>query len=199
MFKMILIRPGSTDFDSQGRIQGNLDVPLNSKGTAEVADLARELSNHSVDVIYAAKCEPSAGTAETLGNTLGVKVKRLENLHNVDHGLWQGMCVEEVRRKQPWVFKASRETPECFCPPHGETMQSAQERVAASVNKLIRKFSSPGSNGDLTATVAVVAPAPVLHLIHTMLTDEPTVDFWETDDKPAPLEIIEVHSPTNAS
>ncbi|MDA7980100.1 MAG: histidine phosphatase family protein [Pirellulales bacterium] len=199
MFKMILIRPGSTDFDSQGRIQGNLDVPLNSQGSAEVADLASELAPHSLDVIYSAKCEPSAGTADALAERLGVKVKRLEGLRNVDHGLWQGMCVEEVRRTQPWVFKASRSTPECICPPHGETMQSAQERVVHSISKLIRKFTVTGSNGKLTATVGVVAPTPVLHLIHTMLTDEPTVDFWETDEKPDPIEILEVHSPSNAT
>ncbi len=199
MFKMFLIRPGSTDFDAQGRIQGNLDVPLNSTGSQEVAALAEELGQHSIDVIYSAKCEPSASTAEALGEHLGAKVKRLENLHNVDHGLWQGMCVEELRRKQPWVFKASRENPECFCPPHGETMQAARERVETTVNKITRKFTTAGSNGTLTAQVAVVAPAPVLHLIHTILTDEPTEDFWETDDKPARFEAIEVHAPTRAN
>lgn len=199
MFKMILIRPGSTDFDEQRRIQGNLDVPLNSAGSQEVAQLSTELAKHSIDIIYTAKCEPSAGTAEALGDILGAKVKRLENLQNVDHGLWQGMCVEEVRRKQPWVFKASRENPECFRPPHGETMQSAQERVAAAIHKITRKYAGGDSNGTLEATIAVVAPTPVLHLIHTILTAEPTVDFWETDEKPAPIEVIEVHAPSNAT
>lgn len=198
MFKMILIRPGSTDFDAQGRIQGNLDVPLNAKGTEEVAALARELQSHNIDVIYSARCEPSVSTADELGETLDVKVKRVENLHNVDHGLWQGMCVEELRRKQPWVFKASRETPECFCPPHGETMQSAQQRVFQTITRLLRKYSTAGSNGELTATVALVAPTPVLHLVHALLTEEPTVDFWETDEKPAPIEVIEVHSSMSA-
>ena len=28
MFQIYLIRPGATEFDVQGRIQGNLDVPL---------------------------------------------------------------------------------------------------------------------------------------------------------------------------
>ncbi len=42
MLTVILIRPGSTDFDEQGRIQGTLDVPLNEQGAAEVGRLAEE-------------------------------------------------------------------------------------------------------------------------------------------------------------
>ena len=29
MVRIVLIRPGSTDFDEQGRITGTLDIPLN--------------------------------------------------------------------------------------------------------------------------------------------------------------------------
>ena len=37
MVQIVLIRPGSTDYDEQGRIQGTLDIPLNEQGTREVA------------------------------------------------------------------------------------------------------------------------------------------------------------------
>ena len=37
MLKILLIRPGVTDFDEQGRIKGTLDIPLNENGTAQVA------------------------------------------------------------------------------------------------------------------------------------------------------------------
>ena len=32
MLQIVLIRPGTTDFDEQGRIQGTLDIPLNERG-----------------------------------------------------------------------------------------------------------------------------------------------------------------------
>ena len=49
MLKIILIRPGASDFVDQGRIQGTLDVPLNEHGKAEVARLTKELAGHSIE------------------------------------------------------------------------------------------------------------------------------------------------------
>ena len=35
MLQLILIRPGSTDYDVQERIQGSLDMPLNERGQSK--------------------------------------------------------------------------------------------------------------------------------------------------------------------
>ena len=37
MVQIALVRPGSTDYDIQGRIQGNLDIPLNEMGRKQAA------------------------------------------------------------------------------------------------------------------------------------------------------------------
>ena len=37
MVHFVLIRPGSTDYDVQARIQGSLDIPLNERGRMELA------------------------------------------------------------------------------------------------------------------------------------------------------------------
>ena len=50
MLSVILIRPGSTDYDEQGRIQGTLDVPLNEQGGVEVARVADELRERGIVV-----------------------------------------------------------------------------------------------------------------------------------------------------
>ena len=52
MLKIILIRPGSTDFDEQGRITGTLDVPLNDCGNDQVARTIDELTDHEIQAIY---------------------------------------------------------------------------------------------------------------------------------------------------
>jgi broad specificity phosphatase PhoE len=36
MFKLLLIRPGVTEYDQQGRIQGTLDIPLCEDGRRQV-------------------------------------------------------------------------------------------------------------------------------------------------------------------
>ncbi len=40
----VLIRPGSTDYDQQGRIQGTLDIPLDDQGAEQVQQVARSPS-----------------------------------------------------------------------------------------------------------------------------------------------------------
>ena len=35
MFQILLIRPGSTEYDQQGRVQGTLDIPLCEDGRQE--------------------------------------------------------------------------------------------------------------------------------------------------------------------
>ena len=44
MLRIVLVQPGSTDFDDQGRIKGSLDIPLSANGTGQVARMVAELA-----------------------------------------------------------------------------------------------------------------------------------------------------------
>ena len=62
MLKIFLVRPGATDYDDQGRIQGTLDVPLNRQGDSEVARLATELQDRGIKAVYCSQCRPAPPT-----------------------------------------------------------------------------------------------------------------------------------------
>src|SRR5688572_10473919 len=120
MLQIVLIPPGTTDFDEQGRIQGTLDIPLNEQGRQQVERMIGELTPLGIDTIYCSDSLPAAQTAETLAEALEARLKKLTNMQNLDQGLWQGMLVEEVRLKQPTVYRQWQEQPDCVCPPDGE-------------------------------------------------------------------------------
>ena len=122
MLRIILVRPGSTDYDEQERIQGTLDIPLNAQGMAEVARITQELRDKEIDMVYASPCESAQQTAHAIAEGLDLKWKRLDRLRNLDHGLWQGMQISEVRHKQPKVYRQWQEQPENVCPPEGEML-----------------------------------------------------------------------------
>ena len=103
MLQIVLIRPGSTDYDRQERIQGTLDIPLDKQGTAEVAQLVDELKETGIETVYAPECQPAQQSARAVAKSLGVKFKKLDRMQNLDHGLWQGMLIKDVRQKQPKV------------------------------------------------------------------------------------------------
>src|SRR5438045_3866073 len=87
MLRIVLVRPGCTAFDQQGRIKGTLDIPLSEDGSHQAVETAQQLSAFQFDTVYSAPCRSAQQTAATISATRKLKVKVLEELHNVDHGL----------------------------------------------------------------------------------------------------------------
>lgn len=156
-------RPGETEFDGLSRIQGSLDLPLTEIGQQQVTQLVESLRGETIDVIYASPTEPAASTAVRLGESLGVPVKIVEGLANLHMGLWQGLRADDIRRKQPRVFKQWEDHPETICAPEGEECDEALARVTSSLRKPLKRDES----------FLVVAPEPIATLIVSVLRNEP--------------------------
>jgi broad specificity phosphatase PhoE len=171
MVNVVLIRPGSTDYDLQGRIQGTLDVPLSEQGREEVVRAVDTLKDRSLAAIYCAPCEAAEETARILGEALSVKVKPLDKLRNLDQGLWQGMLVDEVRVKQPKVYRQWQEHPENVCPPSGEMLSDAAARIDEAIEKLQKKHR--------TGNIGVVVPEPLATLLANRLCGGELGDLWK--------------------
>ena len=172
MGTLILARSGTTDFDEQHRILGNLDVPMNVQGQAEVDEMARELNGFSVDVVYSSVGESARESASRLADALGAKFKILEDLKNLDMGLWQGLQVSEVQRKHRRLYRQWSEHPCDTAPPAGEMLDEAACRVKRSLKPVIRKCQH--------SDVVLVAPDPLRQLIRCQLTDTDIDSIWET-------------------
>jgi probable phosphoglycerate mutase len=185
MFKILLVRPGVTEYDQQGRIQGTLDMPLCEDGRRQVATMIDELRSQPIAAIYTSPSQSAAQTAEALGEALDIKVKTIDKLQNLDHGLWQGMLVKDVKAKQPKVYRQWQEQPETVCPPQGESVNAAEERVQAAIAKLMKKHKSDG-------LIALVLPEPLARVLCHVLRHDELGDLWRSRDGAAPWEVIEV-------
>lgn len=184
MIRFVLIRPGSTDFDDQGRMKGTLDMPLNTTGTGQVARAVSELNGMAIDSIYAAPCQSAQQTAAALAAGRDLKVKVLEKLGNIDHGLWHGKLIEEVRQKQPKVYRQGQDNPESICPPGGESLSIAKERVAAALAKLIKKHRH--------GVVALVVPEPLASIVRCVLDRSDLGDLWKSERDIGNWELVDV-------
>lgn len=186
MVNIVLIRPGSTDYDLQGRIQGTLDVPLSDQGREEVVRALDDLRGRSLSAIYCAPCEAAVQTAAIIGQALDVKVKPLDNLRNLDHGLWQGMLVDEVKIKQPKVYRQWQEHPENVCPPDGEMLGEAAERIDEAIEKVTKKHRA--------GNVGLVVPEPLATLLAKRLRGGDLGDLWKTHNGCNCCQQFELHS-----
>lgn len=187
MLRIVLVRPGSTDFDEQRRIKGTLDIPLNENGTNQAAQAADELETLNIEVIYTSPCQSAVQTAGRLNETLCVKTKRLDALRNLDHGLWHGKRIQEVKQTQPKVYRLWQDHPETICPPEGETLQSAQQRVRKVLKRLLKKHTQ--------GVIALVVPEPLASIARSSLEQSELGDLWKSECDFGGWELIEVQSP----
>jgi broad specificity phosphatase PhoE len=171
MTQVVLIRPGATVYDEQNRVQGILDLPLSARGHAEVATLAERLAGLELAALYCGPSQSALRTAETVGRGLGLRPKRIDELRNLDQGLWQGLCVDEIRRRHLKVFRQWLDDPFTVQPPQGEDVELAFERIRTALRPLIKRHRDEA--------IGLVACEPIAQLIAAQLRRDPHVQLDE--------------------
>lgn len=167
---VVLVRPGCTDFDEQKRIQGALELPLNNRGQCQLTRVVDAVRDLPVEAVVTSPCDPCRSTAEAIAHSLDVNLKEKDDLRNLNQGLWQGLCIDEIRKKFPKVFKQWEEAPGTVCPPEGETVTSAVERLLSALKKPLKKYDC----------FAVVASEPLASLISCSLRGAAAEDISDT-------------------
>ncbi len=190
MVKIVLIRPGSTDYDQQRRIQGTLDVPLNEQGNAEVAQLIDALRELKLDTVYAPACQPALATGQAIAKAFEIKFRKLDQMRNLDHGLWQGMLIDEVRLKQPKVYRQWQEKPWCICPPQGEMLEQAAERIRTAMAKVLKRHKD--------GVIGLVVSEPLASLVRWLFNRDEPGNLWKAALEHGRWEVLEVEPETLA-
>ncbi len=98
MTTLLLVRHGETDWNADGRLQGQTDRPLSDFGRRQARRLAEELADEKLDAIYASDLSRARETAETIGARLGLPVVLDPELREKDWGTWEGLTPVERDR-----------------------------------------------------------------------------------------------------
>lgn len=173
MTQVVLIRSGATVYDEQNRVQGVLDVPLSERGRAEVVNLAAKLCEPycgcELAALYCGPTENVLRTAEVVGKALGLRPKKIDDLRNLNQGLWQGLQLDEIRRRNNRVFRQWLDDPLTICPPQGEPVETALERIKSALRPLIRRHQGEA--------IGLVVAEPLAQLIACYLRRNPRVQL----------------------
>jgi broad specificity phosphatase PhoE len=159
---LYLFRHGETDYNAQGRMQGQLDVPLNADGIAQAVALAQRLRNAPLTHIYTSPLSRAADTAKRLADLRNMPVLADDRLLEYDMGDWQGMLISEARA-QP----ADGDGGVSLEVPGGETAAQMHARVASFLDDLLvrhtgdARIAISSHGGTLAAMVGVVLGLPV--------------------------------------
>ena len=158
MSQIVLVRPGQTDYAANSRLLGLLEMPINQAGMQEVQEVLTQItaSGLKLEAILATPGNPAFGTARAISEQHnGLRVRELDELRNVDQGLWQGLPESEVRKRYARLFRSCRKKPQTICAPEGESLSSACQRLTRVLNRAIHKY-------DVFAIVAVEPIATVI-------------------------------------
>ena len=100
MTRVLLIRHGQSEWNADGRWQGQADPPLTDLGRHQALHAARNLG--TVDAIVASDLQRASETALIIAEALGVGPVVLEpGLRERDAGEWSGLTRAEIERDWP--------------------------------------------------------------------------------------------------
>ena len=136
MTDLVLIRHGETDWNVEGRYQGQADPPLNSLGLEQAHRLAQELQSATLDVLYTSPLQRAAQTARIIVETLNIPLFNEPRLMEIHQGDWQTRLRSEIETLYPELFHHWETEPWRVTPPGGEHLFQVQERVYAAVDDI---------------------------------------------------------------
>jgi broad specificity phosphatase PhoE len=122
---LLLVRHGETDWNADGRLQGQTDRPLNEFGRRQAHRLAADLEDEGLGAIYSSDLARARETAEIVGGRLGLPVALDSDLREKDWGTWEGLTAVE-RDRVEFV---------------GESTQAHQERILRALTRITEHHS----------------------------------------------------------
>ncbi len=129
-----LVRHGQTDWNVEGRYQGQADLPLNEIGIQQARELAEKICEVDFDKIFASDLERARETAKILAGDRPVWLD--PRLREINQGEWEGMLFADIRRRFANFFADHREDPLNSRPPGGESLQEVSDRVLSCVEEI---------------------------------------------------------------
>ncbi len=154
---IILVRHGRTSYNAAGRLQGQIDIPLDDVGLWQARCTGEALRNLYVRGRAFRAAEPlhplvvcsdlgrAESTAHAFADPLGVAVHPDRRARERSFGEWEGMPVDELRRRFPEDFRLWSEFR------GGELRHGAEPKSAVGARgvEALTDWSSKGGDGDV--------------------------------------------------
>ncbi len=139
--KLCMVRHGETAWNTEGRIQGQLDIALNDTGLAQARALAAVLAAERFDAIYASDLARVRQTAEPAARRLGLEVRLDAALRERHYGMFETLTYVEARERFPEHYARFRDKDPQFDFVSGESLKGFADRSLACVAALVARHA----------------------------------------------------------
>jgi broad specificity phosphatase PhoE len=141
--RLYLIRHGESLYNSQNRIQGQTDIALSELGVKQAEAIAI-----GFDAVYSSPLERAYRTAVPLATRQGLPIQTMDQLKEINAGVFSGLLWSEVETKFPEYAKPWHEQHFDFVIPQGESRKQLQTRGMAALTEIAN------TNQECVAVVA---------------------------------------------
>lgn len=134
--RIVAIRHGETAWNRETRMQGQLDVGLNSMGRRQAQQLARALSDQSFDAIYASDLQRATQTAAAFAALCATHIVTEVGLRERCFGVFEGLTYREVQVRWPEQAQRWQGRDPDFGPQGGEVLREFAARALRTLERL---------------------------------------------------------------
>ena len=164
--KITFIRHGTTEYNIQERVQGNIDIPLSKKGLDDINTVKLKKTNY--DLYYHSPLSRSKDTL--LGILLNhhllldeTKIYENEYITERGYGIFEGLTKKEIQEKHPdlyneWMINENVQHESI------ETVENVVKRIETFVSKMISYSHN---------NILVVTHSGFLYALYKFVADQP--------------------------
>ena len=187
--KLYFIRHGETVWNTQAKLQGKSDIPLNEKGVALARVTGEALADVPFAAIYSSPLKRALQTAQLVARDRDVPIVTDRRLEEIGFGIWEGLSCHKDHYEIPSdSFQDFFLDPFGYQPPaQGETVRHVCGRTADFLEELIRKMGKEESN------VLISCHGCTLRALMNYFYQDYTAGFWRGHVPPnCSVSIVEV-------
>lgn len=168
--KIYITRHGQTEWNTERRIQGNLDSPLTEIGLEGAKKLHERLKNIEFDSIITSPLFRALKTSEIIKGSRDIELIKEDSLKEINCGDFEGYTFDEIWKKNPHFKIELDKDPYNFKYPNGESLKEFYERVTKGFKKLLKKYEN--------RTILIVAHGGTIKCITSYIFENESANLW---------------------
>ncbi len=166
------MRHGETAYNAEGRLQGQLDTPLNARGREQaraIGGTLRSLLGPEIDrldeaqAFFASPLERARETMDIARDAMGLTPGRYHLdpvLKELSFGVWEGLTWPEIEVKDAKGLRARRKDRWAFAPEGGESYAMLADRLRPWLDGLSGHAFVISHGGVARVLMALIAGIP---------------------------------------
>jgi probable phosphoglycerate mutase len=133
---LCVVRHGETAWNAEGRVQGQLDIPLGPAGHSQARCVASALATRRFAALYSSDLARVRETASPLARKLGLELRIDARLRERHYGIFQGLTYAEAKAKLPADYQRFRAKDPDYAFGTGESLREFFSRSVACLEEI---------------------------------------------------------------